>query len=379
MVTTIEIDKIQPNDFNPNTMSEKEYNKLRESIILTKGEYLKHNPILIRSINEDVPFEIIDGEHRWKACKELGFKAVPCETKDMSRREAQVLSVILGKNRGHPDYDKLAEIFWEHWRGKKNIHYLIDNKLVQPPGDLTKREIAEKFGYSEHLIGKVIKLKTLISSKVKQNYNYYSFSNYDKIQIAGVENPRLQELLLSNCFDKNGNRILGSKDLKNIVKHYNDIWKMIYGFFPGNFNAQNSIIDWVVTNNILDRTKIKDKIVAKMNEEDIKTDKFKISQTPSSIDHGLTKPIQVVPSTVKTLVDPDKILHQSIMKEVHQEEPIESTIKQELKRLLSPDEFLMLLQWAHDEKISIEDLAIRTLKQFIKDRAEGKIQTANSD
>jgi len=77
-VITIPVDQIFPNAWNPkesvddNRFNKEEYEKLKITIA-NKGynDYIK-----VRQV--DGKYEIVDGFHRWKACKELGFKELVC-------------------------------------------------------------------------------------------------------------------------------------------------------------------------------------------------------------------------------------------------------------------------------------------------------------
>jgi len=90
------IEWIYPNSWNVNLMKPETFNSLKESIKESKGAYLKRIPIRVRKIREDY-YEIIDGEQRWKACKELGFLYIPAIEENVNIEEAKVLNVILNR------------------------------------------------------------------------------------------------------------------------------------------------------------------------------------------------------------------------------------------------------------------------------------------
>lgn len=133
---SIEIALIRPNSWNVNSMSQKEYEKLKESIRITKGEHLKKNPIQIREI-EKGKYETIDGEHRCRAFEELGYTHIPAIIeREVDIEEAKVLNVIHNINRGKIDYFKLSKLLNEEYKdenGKK--------KCTQP-------QLAVRFGLS---------------------------------------------------------------------------------------------------------------------------------------------------------------------------------------------------------------------------------------
>jgi len=68
-VSLAEIDKVRPNNWNPKEKGTDEYETVKRGIELNG---LKQ-PVRVR---ENEGFEIIDGEQRWRACKELGYTHV---------------------------------------------------------------------------------------------------------------------------------------------------------------------------------------------------------------------------------------------------------------------------------------------------------------
>lgn len=72
-VSIVEIDKIKPNSWNPKTKDTNrvEFKEVKKSID-QKG---LRSPIIVREIGKE-EYEIIDGEQRWTACKELEYSKV---------------------------------------------------------------------------------------------------------------------------------------------------------------------------------------------------------------------------------------------------------------------------------------------------------------
>jgi ParB/RepB/Spo0J family partition protein len=72
-MTQADIDSLVPNPWNSNHISDPENErKLKES--LTRYGFFK--PVLVRE-REDGSLEILGGEHRWRAARELGYSQVP--------------------------------------------------------------------------------------------------------------------------------------------------------------------------------------------------------------------------------------------------------------------------------------------------------------
>ena len=68
----VQIDKVEPNDYNPKEKDTPEYRNVVKSIQLNG---LKQ-PIFVREVDGNDNFVIVDGEQRWTAAKELGYKEI---------------------------------------------------------------------------------------------------------------------------------------------------------------------------------------------------------------------------------------------------------------------------------------------------------------
>jgi len=86
-VEKVDINLINPNEYNPNVMNKEKYETLVRNI-KKEGEMLQ--PILINTENT-----IIDGEHRWRASKEAGLKKnMGCYSRNRRRRSQTKNSII---------------------------------------------------------------------------------------------------------------------------------------------------------------------------------------------------------------------------------------------------------------------------------------------
>lgn len=102
---TVAVDKIRPNFWNPNVQDEATFR--RELASIRRFGFV--DPIIVRK--DGSMFEIIDGEHRWKAAMELGFTEIPVfDIGPISDHEAQQLTVVLNELRGKPEEKKLGEL-----------------------------------------------------------------------------------------------------------------------------------------------------------------------------------------------------------------------------------------------------------------------------
>jgi len=106
-ITLIELNKITPNDYNPNVVPEDIMVKLRVEIS-QKGVCV---PIIVRGRGDG--YEIVDGFHRWRICRDLGWKEVPCIIQDYDDNEAKIKTLQLNYMRGSAIPIKLASLIHE--------------------------------------------------------------------------------------------------------------------------------------------------------------------------------------------------------------------------------------------------------------------------
>jgi ParB-like chromosome segregation protein Spo0J len=89
---------LQPMPENPNHMSDDEYATL---VTNTRADGCSQS-LLVRDLDHDVVprYEIIDGEHRWRAAQEAGITEVPCIIRQWSREKAVMYRLAMNKIRG---------------------------------------------------------------------------------------------------------------------------------------------------------------------------------------------------------------------------------------------------------------------------------------
>ena len=105
----IEIDLVEPNPWNPNEMDRDMFLKELRSI----QRYGFVDPVTVRSIGKD-RWQIIDGENRWRAAKQLGFRVIPCtDLGVVVDDDAKSLTIILNETRGSPNKARLQVVLRE--------------------------------------------------------------------------------------------------------------------------------------------------------------------------------------------------------------------------------------------------------------------------
>ena len=107
VITNIAIDDLVPNSDNPNRMSKGTFAKLVGHIKRT-GNY---EPVVVRSAEGDKGnYQILNGHHRVKALKQLGYDSVDCVVWDVDEAEALLLLSTLNRLCGSDDVYKKSAI-----------------------------------------------------------------------------------------------------------------------------------------------------------------------------------------------------------------------------------------------------------------------------
>ena len=102
VVEYVAIDEIKPNSYNPNRQDAKDFELLCRSI----REDGFTQPVIVHRDTR----EIVDGEHRWRAARELGMDEVPIVYVDMSEEQMRVATLRHNRARGSEDVDLGAQL-----------------------------------------------------------------------------------------------------------------------------------------------------------------------------------------------------------------------------------------------------------------------------
>lgn len=112
----VQIDDIMPNPWNPNVQDKGTFAKEIASI----KELGMLGSILVRDYFGK--YQILDGEHRWKAAKELGYTDMTIESiGEISDQKAKFLTIHLNNLRGKDDVFKRAAILQELDQGQLEL------------------------------------------------------------------------------------------------------------------------------------------------------------------------------------------------------------------------------------------------------------------
>jgi len=194
------VEKLFPSGLNPNRMTEEEFRGLKESI--RNAGFLEENPILARP-NGDGTYEIVHGEHRWRAARELGIQKVPCDVGEIDDLEADRLRVILNKDRGRLDYFKLSMLL--------NQYYERYNH-----NGMTQEKLGKIFGFSRTTIAHILP----IYPRLRKCGHVHTFSNRDLERLARVESDLLREWLVEEAVKHDSKWIEKKATLCNELYRY---------------------------------------------------------------------------------------------------------------------------------------------------------------
>lgn len=104
-VQWVDVKSIKPNKYNPNRQAEHEYKMLLRSM----REDGFTTPIIVQAKTK----EIVDGEHRWRAARELGYEKIPVVFVDMTMEQMRISTLRHNRARGQEDVELTAELLRE--------------------------------------------------------------------------------------------------------------------------------------------------------------------------------------------------------------------------------------------------------------------------
>lgn len=140
---TVGIEQIEPNPWNPkdsieeNAKNNERFETIKKGIV-THG-YLM--PVTVRKIAEN-RYQIIDGYHRWRACKELGYKELLINNLGTLTDEvAKALTIVFEKAKVETNPLKEAEVIREIYEilgdyGQMAQLLPYDEKVIQDKVEL---------------------------------------------------------------------------------------------------------------------------------------------------------------------------------------------------------------------------------------------------
>ena len=123
----VPLEELKPNNWNPNRMDDFMFQKELASI----AAFGFVDPITVRQLSDGV-FEILDGEHRWRAAQQLDMKMVPVwNLGDIPNPVAKQLTIVLNETRGRADEDKLSHLLTDLLNSESSAD-LMENLPFDP-------------------------------------------------------------------------------------------------------------------------------------------------------------------------------------------------------------------------------------------------------
>ena len=193
-IANIKIGAISPNRFQPRKQFNPERHKELVASIKEKGIV---QPILIRPTKDGKGFEIIAGERRLRATKELGLEEIPAIIKKVSDEEALELSLIENIQREELNPIEEASAYKE----------LIDKF------NLAQEDIARAVGKDRSTISNTLRLLKL-PKKIQDYVSRGTLSMGHARAILGIENEK-QQIKIADEVAKKGLSVRETEGLVN--------------------------------------------------------------------------------------------------------------------------------------------------------------------
>ena len=97
----IPVDTLKPNSYNPNRQSEHDFELLCASM---KEDGFTQPVVCLKDLT------IVDGEHRWRAARQLGFTEIPVVKVDMTPEQMRISTLRHNRARGSEDMELTAAL-----------------------------------------------------------------------------------------------------------------------------------------------------------------------------------------------------------------------------------------------------------------------------
>jgi hypothetical protein len=194
----IPIEKVFPNNFNPNIMDEKEFNLLVKNI----QEVGMAVPITVVE-KKDGTYMIIGGEHRWKAARLVGMKrirAVVYPEEGMDEDHAKFQTMRLNMIHGKIDPKKFVEMYmglsakYSEEVLKESMGFINqaewDRLLSKVKQGLPTKDLKERFDQVKEQIKTMEDLSTILNrlfaehgSSLPYNFMVFDFGGKENLWI----------------------------------------------------------------------------------------------------------------------------------------------------------------------------------------------------
>jgi ParB family chromosome partitioning protein len=198
-VIEMDVESLTPNLFQPRKNFDKE--KMEE----LKGSIKKHGiiqPIVVRKMANG--YEIVAGERRLKAAKEIGLKKIPAIIKSINNEKS--LEIALVENIQREDLNPVEQA--------NAFKRLIDEF------NLTQQELAEVTGKSRALVTNTIRLLKL-NPEIQKNISEGKISFGHAKLLLSVEDEEVQKAVCDRIIAND----LSVRDTERLIKNIEKVQK----------------------------------------------------------------------------------------------------------------------------------------------------------
>jgi ParB family chromosome partitioning protein len=140
-IVSVPLDRIEPNPWQPRRQVDE---AALEELAASIREHGVVQPIVVSRAGED-RYRLVAGERRWRACRLLGWEAIPAIVRDLSERESMEMALV--ENLQREDLNPLEEA--------------AAYRVLQDEFGLTQEEIARRVGKSRALVANTLRLLQL--------------------------------------------------------------------------------------------------------------------------------------------------------------------------------------------------------------------------
>lgn len=198
-IIEMDVESLTPNLFQPRKNFDKE--KMEE----LKGSIKKHGiiqPIVVRKIANG--YEIVAGERRLKAAKEIGLKKIPAIIKSINNEKSLEISLVENIQREDLNPVEQANAFKR----------LIDEFK------LTQQELAEATGKSRALVTNTIRLLKL-NPEIQKNISEGKISFGHAKLLLSIEDEEVQKAVCDRIMAND----LSVRDTEHLIKNIEKVQK----------------------------------------------------------------------------------------------------------------------------------------------------------
>jgi ParB family transcriptional regulator, chromosome partitioning protein len=193
----IDIDLIEPNNFQPRTSFDEERLEQLAQSIRANGII---QPLLVRRLSSD-RYQLVAGERRWRAAQRAGLQRVPCVVKEIP--EDKMLELALIENIQRQELNAIEEAH-------------AYKRLIETLG-LTQEMVAQRVGRDRTFITNYLRLLRL-PDDIQRMVEAEQLSMGHARALLGVDEPEIQRKLAKEVSEKGLSVRQTERAIKRIVE-----------------------------------------------------------------------------------------------------------------------------------------------------------------